>query len=55
VILLLLNVPRLLADEQRFQEFMREKARYWVSADTTEYDEVDNYRALDQGSVVSEK
>jgi hypothetical protein len=26
---------------------MRDKARYWVSADTTEYDEVDRHRALE--------
>jgi hypothetical protein len=29
----------------RFEEFMRDKARYWVSADTREYDEVDQHRA----------
>jgi hypothetical protein len=26
---------------------MRDKARYWVSADTSEYDEVDRHRALE--------
>jgi len=29
----------------RFEEFMRDKAKYWVSADTREYDEVDHHRA----------
>lgn len=29
----------------RFEEFMRDKAKYWVSADTREYDEVDQHRA----------
>jgi hypothetical protein len=30
---------------------MRDKARYWVSAETTEYDEVDQHRALGSGAV----
>lgn len=35
----------------KFDDFMRDKARYWVSADTTEYDEVDQHRSLRSGDI----